>query len=139
MFLDGTVSETHHGIHYISANYPYSSAKTEIFIDLTGITSVNHDILTYSNAQAPATRPMSWNIGYQIGKELDKSNIETAEIDSVIIGNEYFFTDNYSNNAMYWDRGVATIIAETGDIGSGKHDIYELGEIILDVVTMNIY
>lgn len=139
MFLDGTIDESTHGIHYISQNYPYSSAKTEVYMDLTGLHTAEFDSIVYSTEQAPVTRPISWNTGYQTSKELDSRGIETSPLDSILVDREYFFTENYSDNAMFWDKGVATIIMESNEVGKGQHDIYELGSIIMDVINKNIY
>lgn len=139
MFLDGTIEENTHGIYHMSQNYPYSSGKTEVYLDLTGLTASNFDSLIYSKDQAPVTRPMSWFIGYQTQKELDSAGIETKNLDSVLVGREYFYTDSYADNAMFWDKGIATVIVESGEVGNRKHDIYELGSIIMDIVTKNIY
>lgn len=139
MFLDGTISEEQHGIYGISSDYPYSSSKTKAFIDLTGIMYPSFDAVWFSTAQAPFTRQYAWSIGHQLEKELNSKGIEINGLDTIFMGREYYFTDSYADNALFWDNGIATIIINAPEVGSGKYSLDDIGEILLKTLSNNNY
>ncbi|MCK5758192.1 MAG: ABC transporter permease [Clostridiales bacterium] len=139
MFLDGTMSDSFHGIYGITENFPYSASKSKVYIDLTGLNSTEFDYINYSSAQAPFTRQYAWSLGHQLEKAFNSSNIEMKELETIYFGIEYYFTDSYASNAMFFDRGVASIIIGTEDSGRKKHNIYDIGEIVLETIRNNNY
>ena len=57
---------------------------------------------------------------------------------SINYNGEFYYIDIEASNAMFWDNGVASlriVAEETGD----KHDIYDIGEIILRTINNNNY
>jgi len=139
MFIDGTMSETLHGVYGITDDFPYSSSKTKVYIDLTGLTSMEFDYINYSSAQAPFTRQYAWSLAHQLEKAFKSNKIEVKELEAVFFGIERYFTDSYALNAMFFDRGVASIIIGTDDPGNKSHDVYDIGEIVLETIRNNNY
>ncbi|WP_422487260.1 ABC transporter permease subunit [Gudongella sp. DL1XJH-153] len=139
MFLDGTIDEKRHGAHYITQDFPYSPNKVEGYIDLTGLVERNFDHIQYSAAQAPITRPFAWSLGHHIEQEFTKNNLEIREIQTRHIGNEYYFTDSQADNAMFWEKGIPTIIINTLESGEQTRSIEEVGSILLKVINKNNY
>ena len=60
------------------------------------------------------------------------------ELETMSIGAEYLFTEDSVKNTMFWERGLATIIIGTEDDGD-KHNIFEIGSILLEVINKNNY
>lgn len=93
--------------------------------------------------------------------EFQRKKIKTQELKSVKQGNEYVYTENTSDNAMYWDAGIATIIikseptitdvkVDSSDtvetsalvetVSTGKiFDLSDLGSVIVKVIAKNNY
>ncbi len=148
VFCDGTYSDASHGIHILAQDFPYSSTKIKAYIDMTGISNQTFTELTFSTKQAPITRQFAWSIGHYLTQELEKEGIKTIEADMVNNGGEYFFTEAYWMNTMFWDRGIATIhlsVQEENHLmtsDSRKNQPYNLGqvnEILLKVISMSNY
>jgi len=141
VFIDGTIAEEYNGLFSIVENFPYSSEKLKVYIDLTKIQQSQFNELEFSNKQAPFTRPFSWSIGHFLEDRLDRKSIGIIEPESIYRGAEYFFTDNYSANTMFWDRGIATIhIGTVGEVeGETDYDLNDLGSIIIEVISKNNY
>ncbi len=139
MFLDGTIDEKRHGVHYITQDFPYSPNKVEGYIDLSGLVERNFDYIQFSAAQAPITRPFAWSLGHHIEQEFTKNNLEIREIQTRHIGNEYYFTDSQADNAMFWEKGIPTIIINTLESGEETRSIEEVGSILLEVINKNNY
>ncbi len=139
MFLDGTIDEKRHGIHYITQDFPYSPNKVEGYIDLTGLVERNFDYIQFSSAQAPITRQFAWSLAHHIEQELTKNNLEIRELQTRSIENEYYFTASGADNAMFWERGIPTIIVNTPEPGEETRGIEEVGSILLEVINKNNY
>ena len=139
MFIDGTMSDLLHGINGITSDFPYSSSKVKVYIDLTGINSFDFDYIKYSSLQAPFTRQYAWSLGHLLEKEFNSKKIELMELETVFFGREYYFTDRYSDNAMFFDRGIASIIIGTEEAGSKKYSVYDIGEIVVKTIKNNNY
>jgi len=139
IFIDGTGSDALHGIFAVTDDFPYGASKVKAYIDLTGLKATEFDNVKYSSVQAPFTRQYAWGLAHQIEKLFSSRRIEIEELKSIFFGNEYYFTDSYASNAMFYDRGVATMIIGTDKIGSGNHHIYEIGEIVLETIKNNNY
>lgn len=137
MFVDGTLDETYNGIHDVADEFPYSSQKIKTYIDLTGLEVSSFESLKFSNKQAPITRPFPWSVGHHLEEELGNNYKNILELDSININGEYYFTEDESDNMMFWDKGIASIIISCDE--KGNNDIYELGEIILEVISLNNY
>ncbi|MBN2558143.1 MAG: ABC transporter permease [Clostridia bacterium] len=139
MFFDGTVSTKLNGIFPMSADFPYSPAKVKLFIDLTGISRPEFDVIGYSSKQAPFTRTYAWSIGHMLEQEFGKNKLEFAEPESINVGREYYFTDNEAHNVMFWEKGIASIIIRTDEAGGGGHDISEIGSMLLKAINISNY
>jgi len=139
MFLDGTINEAQHGIHYIAQDFPYSSQKVQVYIDLTGIESSMFEKVEFSTAQAPITRPFAWSLGHHLDKELIKKGFEVQQLETLFVGGEYVFTASEADNALFWNRGMPTIIIGTVKAEQNTQTLEELGSIILEVINKNNY
>ena len=139
MFLDGTLDEKRHGIYYMAEDFPYSPNKVQAYVDLTGIISNRFDYIKFSSAQAPLTRPFAWSLGHHLGQELEKARFENIGFETVTVEDEFLFTDSYTDNVMFWERGVPTVILDTSAEGEGKRNVEELGSIVLKVISENNY
>lgn len=139
MFLDGTISEAQHGVYYISQNFPYSSSKVKVYIDLTGLVEESFDHIEFSSAQAPITRRFAWTLGQHLEREFIKNKFEIEELETRNIDIEYYFTGSQADNVMFWDRGIATIIIENTETELKKHNINEIGSILLETISKNNY
>lgn len=139
MFLDGTLDENRHGIHYIADDFPYSPNKVQAYVDLTGITESNFDYIQFSSAQAPLTRPFAWSLGHHLGQEIEKARFENIGFDTVTVEDEFLFSESYADNIMFWERGIPTVIVNTSAGGTGNRTVEELGSIILKVISKNNY
>lgn len=153
-FFDGTVSDAYHGVHPLAEKFPLSPQKVKAYIDITGITQSSFDSLDYSARQAPITRQFAWSLGQSLSDTFKREHVTTYELLSEKNGNEFMFTQKSSNNAMYWDAGIATLIVashalnedttnagnttNTGNFGK-THALNELGTIILEVINKNNY
>lgn len=139
MFVDGTTSQAHNGIVHIAEDFPYSSQKIKAYIDLTGLTSLTYDSIEYSAKQAPITRQFAWSVGHHLLNEFIQEDIRVNELETLFIDSEYYFTKDITDNTMFWERGLASIIiSNDGDL-KGKHDLYELGRVIVEVINLNNY
>ncbi|MDW7661134.1 MAG: ABC transporter permease [Bacillota bacterium] len=139
LFLDGTINEEQHGIHYIAEDFPYSSQKVQVYIDLTGIESTKFEKVEFSTAQAPITRQFAWSLGHHLDGELIKKGFELKQLETMFIDGEYYFTGSNADNALFWNRGMPTIIVGTLKEEQNSKNLEELGSIILEVINKNNY
>ncbi len=139
MFLDGTINEEQHGIHYIAQDFPYSSQKVQVYIDLTGIRTTEFGKVEFSTAQAPITRQFSWSLGHHLNKELNNKDFDLQQLEAMFINGEYYFTGSIADNALFWNRGMPTIIIGTLRAEENKKNLEDLGAIILEVISKNNY
>ena len=152
MFFDGTMMDSQNGVLPMADDLPYSSQKIKAYMDLTKISSPNFDSLRFSTLQAPVTRQFAWSIGHHLSQEFTANNLPVTEPKASNYNGEYFFDNYYSDNTMFWDRGIATIHIGTytdsppspdakslTSTDSRKHSLEELGNILLDVIHMNNY
>lgn len=137
MFYDGTLDEAHNGVHFMASDMPYSSQKIKVYIDLSKLTTDSFDQLRFTTLQAPITRQFAWSMGHHLTESFDDAGLVTYEPTSFNNNGEYFFEDYYSDNTMFWDRGIATI--HIGTTTKGQHHLDELGSILLKVINMNNY
>ena len=72
-------------------------------------------------------------------KLFDENKLETRQLETLNIDNEHYFTQNPSDNALYWDRGIATIILGTKYEDGKTHHINEIGNILLEIIIGNNY
>lgn len=135
MFMDGTISESHHGIYAIEEDFPYVVEKSQVIIDLTGIDSLDFESIEFSAIQAPITRQFAWNVGYKFDTLLGESDIMVKEADAYDNGGEFMFSKNYSDNVMFWEIGIANIIINTEH--GNRSTLNELGSLILEVISDN--
>lgn len=138
LFLDGTLSDRYNGVYDITENLPYTPFKVDVYIDLTGIEEPAFDSIEYSDAQSPYIRQYAWSIGNQLKKHFSNNRIGINELESVIVDKLHYFTQSPSLNAMYWKKGIGTVIIRTENKGD-KHDIYDIGSILLEVIDKNSY
>ena len=40
---------------------------------------------------------------------------------------------------MFWEKGIASIILSNNNQSSGENDLYDLGSIIVEVISLNNY
>lgn len=139
VFLDGTINEEQHGIHYIAQDFPYSSQKVQVYIDLTGIESLKFEKVEFSSAQAPITRQFAWSLGHHLDSELSKRGFELQQLETLFIDGEYYFTGSNADNALFWKRGMPTIIVGTLREEQNSKNLEDLGSIILEVINKNNY
>lgn len=139
MFLDGTINEEQHGIHFLAQDFPYSSQKVQVYIDLTGIQTTEFEKLLFSTAQAPLTRQFAWTLGHHLNNELTDKGFKIQQLETMFIGGEYYFTDSNADNALFWNRGMPTIIVGTQNGEQNTRNIEDLGSIILEVINKNNY
>lgn len=139
VFLDGTINEEQHGIHFLAQDFPYSSQKVQVFIDLTGIKSTEFEKIEFSTAQAPITRQFAWSVGHHLNEELDKNNYEIEQLETVYVDGEYYFTGSIADNALFWNRGMPTIVVGTITTDENTKNLEDLGSIILEVIGKNNY
>lgn len=143
IFSDGTLGDPFNGINDFAVNFPISPQKVKVYLDLTGITSDTFSSLKFSHRQAQITRQFAWSIGQMLDDEFQQKHISTEELISVKQGNEYRYTENSSDNAMYWDAGIASIILKTDKtVQEGKAKIFDLddlGKVIVKVIAKNNY
>jgi peptide/nickel transport system permease protein len=139
VFMDGTLSEEYNGVYSIAEDLPYTSYKVDAYIDLCGIEEPAFDDIEFSDAQAPFTRQYAWSLGHQLEKRFRENDIGINELDARRVGSEYYFTASPTLNAVFWDRGIGTIIAGAKEEGEKRHDIYGLGSILLEVINRNGY
>lgn len=137
LFLDGTISDTYHGIYAMADDFPYSSQKVKAYLDLTRIKSNTFDTIELSLEQAPITRQFAWSLGHLLDENIIKNNIKNLPLKSNKVGVEFFYTKTNAANQMFWKRGIASIIIGTKT--SGTRNINELGSIILEAVNKNNY
>ncbi|MBT3319854.1 MAG: ABC transporter permease [Clostridia bacterium] len=134
MFLDGTQKEVYNGTYPISEDFPYSSAKVRIYFDLTDLEKAQFDQIVFSAVQAPITRQYAWSIAHQFEKGLNQRGILYEGLETIEIENEHYYVASDADNAMFWTRGIASIIIGSGEQGEGKHSIYEIGSILFKVI-----
>jgi hypothetical protein len=139
VFLDGTINEEQHGIHYIAQDFPYSSQKVQVYIDLTGIESSKFEKVEFSTAQAPITRQFAWSLGHLLEEELNREGFELKQLEAMFIDGEYYFKGSAADNALFWNRGMPTIIVGTLQGEQDSKNLEELGSIILEVINKNNY
>ncbi len=139
VFLDGTINEEQHGIHYIAQDFPYSSQKVQVYIDLTGIESSKFEKVEFSTAQAPITRQFAWSLGHLLEEELNRKGFELKQLEAMFIDGEYYFKGSAADNALFWNRGMPTIIVGTLQGEQDSKNLEELGSIILEVINKNNY
>ena len=138
MFLDGTLGDSQNGIYPIAEDFPYSSSKIQLYLDLTSLNTIQFDEIRFSTAQAPFTRQFAWSVGHQLEELFEKENITIRELETTNSGGEYIFTEDYSKNTFFWNRGFATIVISTEEQGTA-HTIDDIGSILLEVINKNNY
>lgn len=138
-FLDGTLTESQHGIHFLSEDYPYSSQKTQVFIDMTGIKSPIFDSVTFSSEQAPVTRQFSWSLAHHMEKQLLEEKIDIEPVKSTFIEGSFQYSKYPSDNAMFWNRGIPNIILKTSPGSKQFHTLETLGGMVLKAISDNNY
>ncbi len=152
VFADGTYSDASHGIHVLAQDFPYSSSKIKAYIDMTGIKTDTFSSLNFSTKQAPVTRQFAWSIGHYLTQEFERVGVSIEEPVNINRGGEYYYTDAYWMNTLFWDRGVATIHLSSDQeslITSGEEskdsinrdeiNLMEVSEILLKVISMSNY
>ncbi|MBN2879101.1 MAG: ABC transporter permease [Clostridia bacterium] len=138
LFVDGTLNPIQNGIYALAQDFPYTSSKVNVFIDLTGLNSADFDEVAFSSAQAPFTRQFAWSVAHQLESSFEKERIETAELATVYSNGEYIFTEDPEKNTLFWERGIATIVINT-EKGGSRHNISDIGRILLEVINKNNY
>jgi peptide/nickel transport system permease protein len=139
LFLDGTINEKQHGIHYIARDFPYSPQKIQVYIDLTSVTHEHFGKVEFSTAQTPLTRQFAWSFGRLLDSKLDQKGYPIQLLETKYIDGSYYFTQRESYNALFWNRGMPTVILGTLKSGSNNWDLEALGSIILEVINKNNY
>ena len=139
VYLDGTLTDRQNGIYALSEMYPYSSGDTQVYLDLTDVSTINYDAVTYSGKQAPVTRPFAWGLSRQIEEGLTDGGYLLKPLPSIFIDGSYYFEGKSASNAMFWNRGIPSIVIGTEVSGSGKHDVEQLGRLILKAIAQNNY
>ena len=139
VYLDGTLTDRQNGIHALSEMYPYSSGDTQVYLDLTDVSTINYDAVTYSGKQAPVTRPFAWGLSRQIEEGLTDGGYLLKPLPSIFIDGSYYFEGKSASNAMFWNRGIPSIVIGTEVSGSGKHEVEQLGRLILKAIAQNNY
>lgn len=139
VFVDGTDNAMLSGINAFSENYPYSSSKTKLFINMLDVNKSHFDSLKYSDLQAPFTRQYAWSMGRQLSKNLEKAGIDLNEAKTTFFGDQYYFTEDATYNTMFMERGVATLVIVADEEGSGSKSLGDLGRILIDTIKDNNY
>ncbi|MDP3387575.1 MAG: ABC transporter permease subunit [Eubacteriales bacterium] len=139
LFLDGTINENQHGIHYIAQDFPYSPQKIQVYIDLTSITHERFGEIEFSTAQAPPTRQFAWSLGRLFDSKLNQKGYPIQLLETNYIDGSYYFTKSESDNALFWNRGIPTVILGTVKTDNNIWDLETLGSIVLEVINKNNY
>ena len=139
VFLDGTINEKQHGIHSLAKDFPYNSQNIQAYLDLTGLSAETFDKIEFSAIQAPATRQLAWSLGHQLTERFDKNDYEINSLEAKFIDGSYYFIENPSDNALFWNRGMPTIILGTQETDGDRFNLKALGKIILEVINQNNY
>lgn len=139
LFLDGTINEKQHGIHYIARDFPYSPQKIQVYIDLTSVTHEHFGEIEFSTAQTPVTRQFAWSLGRLFDSKLNQIGYPIQLLETRYIDGSYYFTQRESVNALFWNRGMPTVILGTLESNSNNWDLETLGSIILEVINKNNY
>ena len=139
VFLDGTINEKQHGIHSLAKDFPYNSQNIQAYLDLTGLSAETFDKIEFSAVQAPATRQLAWSLGHQLTERFEKNDYEIKALEAKFIDGSYYFIENPSDNALFWNRGMPTIILGTQETDGDKYNLKALGKIILEVINQNNY
>lgn len=146
VFYDGVNGTNFHGISSLVDNFPYSSQKVKAYVDLTLLGKGEGDELILSTEQAPITRPFAWSLAHLLEENLEKDRLSYEPLESIRVSNEFFYTQRYSLNTMFWDRGIPTIIIGTrekeivnGTLMDQKEELNKLGSILLESINKNNY
>ena len=139
LFLDGTINEKQHGINYIAQDFPYSPQKIQVYVDLTSITHKRFGEIEFSTAQAPATRQFAWSLGHQFDSKLNQKGYTMQLLETKYIDGSYYFTQHESDNALFWNRGIPTVVLGTLKTETNPWSLDDLGSIILEVINNNNY
>lgn len=139
LFVDGTINEKQHGIHYIARDFPYSPQKIQIYIDLTSITHEHFGEIEFSTAQTPVTRQFAWSLGRLLDNKLNQRGFPIQLLETKYIDGSYYFVQRESDNALFWKRGIPTIILGTLKTGNNSWELENLGSIVLEVINKNNY
>ena len=139
VFMDGTDDAMLSGINAFSEDYPYSSSKTKLFINMLDVNKPHFDSLKYSDLQAPFTRQYAWSMGRQLSMNLKKAGIDMNEAKTTFFGDQYFFTEDATYNTMFMKRGVATLVIAADEEGGGSKTLGDLGRILIDTIEENNY
>ncbi len=140
LFSDGSFEAEYHGIVPTAIHFPYEEMKVQVSIDLSGLSRSRFDELVFSNAQAPFTRQFAWSLARSIGENLERRGITLLPPPTMFVGNEYYFTGDVSDNAMFWEAGIATILighprqavpGNTVQNSSGRYSLEELGRVVM--------
>ncbi len=139
LFLDGTINEKQHGINYISKDFPYSPQKIQVYVDLTSINHERFGAIEFSTAQAPLTRQFAWSLGHQFESKLNQKGYPIQLLETKYIDGSYYFTQRDSDNALFWNRGIPTVVLGTLKADNNSWELESLGSIVLEVINNNNY
>lgn len=139
VFLDGTLTKWQHGIYALTEDFPYNSQDLQVYLDLTGVKQASFGKLQFSADQAPITRQFSWSLARQLEDQMIKAGLELSYLSANFIDGSYYFPENLANNAMFWNRGVPSIIMGTRERDDTTLDMEVLGRIILKSISDNNY
>jgi peptide/nickel transport system permease protein len=138
IFSDGTLSEQHNGLAHIMKRFPYNSTDIKVSIDLNRVNHTEFETLAFNGQQAPVTRYYAWSLAHLFEINIDKAGISSSEIPTVYRG-EFYFPDSTASNVMFWKKGVANIAIGTAEGGRRKHDLNDLGSLLVETIEMNNY
>lgn len=139
VFLDGTLTKWQHGIHALTEDFPYSSQDLQVYLDLTGLKQATFGKIEFSADQAPITRQFAWSLARQVEEQLVKAGLEISHLSAIFTDGSYFFPEHQAYNAMFWNRGVPSIIMGTLDPEDPTIDVETLGRILLKSISDNNY
>lgn len=139
VFLDGTLTKWEHGALALSEDFPYSSQDIQVYIDFTGVKKESFGMIAFSGEQAPITRQFSWSLARYMEAQLTQTRHDMVDLSSIFIDGSYYFTENPSDNAMFWNRGVPSIIFGSRYADGKRVNVEVLGRIILKAISDNNY
>lgn len=138
IFSDGTLNEQQNGLAHIMKRFPYNSTDIKVSIDLNRVKHTEFEALSFNGQQAPVTRYYAWSMAHLFEINMNKAGINSAEIPTVYRG-EFYFPDSTASNVMFWKKGVANIAIGTVAGGRRKHDLNDLGSLLVETIEMNNY
>jgi peptide/nickel transport system permease protein len=144
LYSDGNLEPEYHGIVPTAVDFPYEAVKVQACLDLSGLSRSRFDELVFSSAQAPVTRQFAWSLARALAQDLERKGITLQTPAARYIGNEYYFTHDAADNAMFWEAGIATVIIEhprlrfrddavftTAKSAEERHTLEELGVVVM--------